>query len=127
MLRTFSGRWSGVADTTDEGSTKRYEQQSFEVKVEGGKLTAVQLGKYGKPGAALQIQQDGAKFNVYRLLDFESVEHLRWKLDLTDGKLVDTNGLRAGYSPSPARFSIARNCPRVRMSEDCATSFPARS
>ena len=27
-----SGRWTGVADTTDEANTKRQEQQSFEIK-----------------------------------------------------------------------------------------------
>lgn len=86
----ISGRWSGAADTTDEGKTKRQEQQSFEVKVVDGKLTASSVGKDGKPGAALQIQQDGAKFNLYRFLDFEGGEHLRWKLELKDGKLVGT-------------------------------------
>jgi hypothetical protein len=86
----ISGRWSGVADTTDEGSTKRQEPQSFEVKIEDGKMTAASVGKDGKPGAALQIQQDGAKFNLYRFLDFEGGEHLRWKLELKDGKLVGT-------------------------------------
>jgi len=62
----ISGRWAGVADTTDEGSTKRQEQQSFEVKVVDGKLTALSVGKGGKPGAEVQIRQDGAKFNLYR-------------------------------------------------------------
>lgn len=86
----ITGRWSGVADTTDEGATKRQEQQSFEVKMTDGKLTAMSIGKDGKPGAPLQIQQDGAKFNLYRFLDFEGGEHLRWKLELKDGKLVGT-------------------------------------
>jgi hypothetical protein len=86
----ITGRWTGTADTTDEGATKRQEQQSFEVKMTDGKLTANSLGKDGKPGAALQIQQDGAKFNLYRFLDFEGGEHLRWKLELKDGKLVGT-------------------------------------
>jgi len=86
----ISGRWAGVADSTDEGGTKRQEQQSFEVRTVDGKLTAVSIGKDGKAGAALQIQQDGAKFNLYRFLDFEGGEHLRWKLELKDGKLVGT-------------------------------------
>jgi len=86
----ISGRWTGAADTTDEGSTKRQEQQSFEVKVVDGKLTAFSVGKDGKPGAEVQIQQDGTKFNLYRFLDFEGGEHLRWKLELKDGKLVGT-------------------------------------
>lgn len=86
----ISGRWSGVADTTDEGATKRQEQQSIEVRMVDGKLTANSIGRDGKTGAALQIQQDGAKFNLYRFLDFEGGEHLRWKLELNDGKLVGT-------------------------------------
>jgi hypothetical protein len=86
----ISGLWTGVADTTDEGNTKRQEPQSFEVKVVDGKLTAASVGKDGKPGATLQIQQDGTKFNLYRFLDFEGGEHLRWKLELKDGKLVGT-------------------------------------
>ncbi len=86
----ITGRWTGVADTTDEGATKRQEQQSFEVSMTDGKLAAVTIGKDGKPGAPLQIQQDGAKFNLYRFLDFEGGEHLRWKLELKDGKLVGT-------------------------------------
>ncbi len=86
----ITGRWTGVADTTDEGSTKRQEPQSFEVKSVDGKLTAVTIGRNGQPGAALQIQQDGAKINLYRFLDFEGGEHLRWKIELKDGKLVGT-------------------------------------
>ena len=83
----ITGRWTGVADTTDEGGIKRQEQESFEVKTVDGKLTAFSVGKDGKAGAPLQIQQDGAKFNLYRFLDFEGGEHLRWKVELKDGKL----------------------------------------
>ena len=86
----ITGRWTGVADTTDEANTKRQEQQSFEIKSADGKLTAVSIGRNGMPGAALQIQQDGAKINLYRFLDFEGGEHLRWKIELKDGKLVGT-------------------------------------
>ena len=86
----ISGRWSGVADTTDEGNTKRQEPQSFEVKTIDGKLTAVSIGKDGKPGAVLKIEQDGTKVNLYRFLDFEGGEHLRWKVELKDGKFVGT-------------------------------------
>ncbi|HVV44618.1 MAG TPA: hypothetical protein VHC72_05410 [Bryobacteraceae bacterium] len=86
----LTGHWTGVADTTDEGATKRQEQQSFEIRMADGKLTAVSIGKDGKPGAALDVQQDGGKVNLYRYLDFEGGEHLRWKLELKDGKLVGT-------------------------------------
>ena len=85
-----TGRWTGVADTTDEANTRRQEQQSFEIRSADGKLTAFSVGRNGNPGAALQIQQDGAKINLYRFLDFEGGEHLRWKVELKDGKLVGT-------------------------------------
>jgi hypothetical protein len=86
----ITGRWAGVANTTDEAKTNRQEPQSFEIKITDGKLTAVSIGRNGNPGAALQIQQDGAKINLYRFLDFEGGEHLRWKVELKDGKLVGT-------------------------------------
>jgi hypothetical protein len=85
-----TGRWAGVAATTDEANTSRQEQQSFEIKSADGKLTAASIGRNGNPGAALQIQQDGAKINLYRFLDFEGGEHLRWKVELKEGKLVGT-------------------------------------
>lgn len=83
-----AGRWAGVADSTDEAGTKRQERQSFEITSEDGKLAAASIGRNGKPGAPLQIQQDGAKFNLYRFITFEGGEHLRWKVELKDGKLV---------------------------------------
>lgn len=86
----ITGRWTGVADTTGEASTKRQEQQSCEIKSDDGKLMAVSIGRNGNRGAALQIQQDGAKINLYRFLDFEGGEHLRWKIELKEGKLVGT-------------------------------------
>jgi len=86
----ITGRWTGVADTTDEVSTRRQEPQSFEINNADGKLTASTVGRNGSRGAALQIQQDGAKINLYRFLDFEGGEHLRWKVELKDGKLVGT-------------------------------------
>jgi VCBS repeat-containing protein len=70
----ITGRWTCVADTTDEASTKRQEQQSFEIKSADGKLTAVSICRNGNRGAALQVQQDGAKINLYRFLDFEGGE-----------------------------------------------------
>lgn len=86
----IAGRWTGVADTTDEGNTKRQERQSFEIKIADGKLTAASVGRNGNPGTPLKIEQDGAKVNLYRFLDFEGGEHLRWKVELKDGKLVGT-------------------------------------
>jgi hypothetical protein len=86
----ITGRWRGVADTTDEGNTKRQEQQGFEITSVDNKLTAFSIARNGNQGAPLQIQQDGAKINLYRFLDFEGGEHLRWKVELKDGKLVGT-------------------------------------
>ncbi len=88
----ITGRWAGSADSTDEGGIKRQERQSFEItKSEDGKLVAVSIGRNGKPGAPLQIQVDGGKINLYRLLELDGGEHLRWKVTLKDGgKLVGT-------------------------------------
>jgi hypothetical protein len=101
-----SGRWGGVADTTDEGNTRRQEPQSFEVKIADGKLTAVSIGKDGKPGAALKIEQDGAKVNLYRFLDFEGGEHLRWKVELKGDKLV---GIFSALHDDPKKWVYDRS------------------
>src|ERR1700733_6378097 len=84
----ITGRWTGVADTTDEAGTKRQEQQSLEIRMEDGKLTGNRIDKNGKAGLKLDVQQAGAKVNLYVYLDFEGGEPLRWKLELRDGKLV---------------------------------------
>jgi len=84
------GRWTGIADTTDETGTKRQEKQSIEIRLEDGKLTGNRLDKDGKPGLKLDIQQAGTKVNLYVYLDFEGGEPLRWKLELKDGALVGT-------------------------------------
>ncbi len=80
------GRWAGVANTTDEGGTKRQETQTLEIRNENGKL----VGLTGRAGTPFKVEQDGGKFNFYRYLDFEGGEHLRWKVELKDGKLVGT-------------------------------------
>ena len=86
----IAGRWTGVADTTDEAGTKRQEKQTVEIRKEDGKLTGFRIGRDGKPGPAMDVQQSGAKVNLYFYLDFEGGEPLRWKLELKDGKLVGT-------------------------------------
>lgn len=86
----FTGRWTGAADTTDAAGTKRMEQQTIEIRTEDGKLTGNQINRAGKAGAALDVQQDGDKLNLYTFLAFEGGEPLRWKLELKDGKLVGT-------------------------------------
>lgn len=86
----ISGRWTGVADTTDEAGTRRQEKQTLEIRVEDGKLTGNRIDAAGKPGLKLDVQQVGAKVNVYCYLDFEGGEPLRWKLELKDGNLTGT-------------------------------------
>src|SRR5260370_42237437 len=86
----LSGRWTGVADTTDEAGTKRQEKQTLEIRMEDGKLTGYRIAKTGKTGLKLDVQQAGAKVNVYVYLDFEGGEPLRWKLELKNGSLAGT-------------------------------------
>ncbi len=84
------GRWVGVADTTDEAGTKRQERQTFEIKSEIGKLTGTRLNRNGNGGTALDVQQDGAKVNLYGFLTLDGGEHLRWKFEFKDGNWVGT-------------------------------------
>ena len=84
------GRWTGVADTTDEAGTKRQESQTFEIKLENGKLTGIRVNRSGTGGSAIEIQQEGGKANFYTFLPFEGGEPLRWKLEWKDGKWVGT-------------------------------------
>jgi hypothetical protein len=84
------GRWVGVADTTDEAGTKRQEKHTLEIKSEDGKLTGVRINRSGNGGTPFEVQQDGAKFNLYSLLPLDGGEHLRWKFELKDGSLVGT-------------------------------------
>jgi hypothetical protein len=86
----ITGRWTGVADTTDETGTKRQEKQTVEIRLEDGKLTGNRIDKTGKAGLKLDVQQAGAKVNLYVYLDFEGGEPLRWKLELKDGNLTGT-------------------------------------
>jgi len=86
----LTGRWSGTADTTDEAGTKRLEKQAFEFRMTDGQLAGIQISSSGKPGRALKVTQEGGKLNIYAFLDFEGGEHLRWKFELKDGKLVGT-------------------------------------
>jgi len=85
-----AGRWTGVADTTDEAGTKRQERQTLEFRMQDGKLTGNRIDKNGNPGLKLDLQQAGAKINVYVYLDFEGGEPLRWKVELREGKLIGT-------------------------------------
>lgn len=86
----IAGRWTGTADSTDEAGTKRQEKQTIEIRLEDGKLTGNRIGRDGKAGLKLDVQQAGTKVNAYVYLDFEGGEPLRWKLELKDGALVGT-------------------------------------
>ncbi len=85
-----TGRWTGTADSTDQAGTRRQEKQALEIRLEDGKLTAYRINKEGKPGAKMEVQQAGAKINIYYYLEFEGGEPLRWKLELKDGALTGT-------------------------------------
>lgn len=100
-----TGRWIGAADTTDEAGTKRQEKQTLEIRLEDGKLNAYRLGRDGKLGAKMEVQQTGAKINIYFYLDFEGGEPLRWKLELKDGALV---GTFSAQHHSPAKWIYDR-------------------
>lgn len=85
----LTGRWVGVADTTDEAGTKLQERQTLEIRSEDGKLTGNTIGRReardSLSGPAGRRQSD-----LYGFITFEGGEHLRWKLALKDGKLVGT-------------------------------------
>jgi len=86
----IAGRWVGVADTTDKGGTKRQEKQTLDIRNEDGKLTGMLVNKSGNGGIAFQVQQDGAKFNLYGFLPLDGGEHLRWKFEFKNGSLAGT-------------------------------------
>ena len=100
-----TGRWIGAADTTDEAGTKRQEKQTLEIRLEDGKLAGYRLGRDGKLGAKMEVQQAGPKINIYYYLDFEGGEPLRWKLELKDGNLV---GTFSAQHHSPAKWIYDR-------------------
>jgi hypothetical protein len=84
------GRWTGAADWTDEAGAKHQQKSTIEIRNEDGKLTGNMVNAAGKPGLAFQVQQDGAKFNLYAFLTLDGGEHLRWKVELKGGSLVGT-------------------------------------
>ena len=86
----ITGRWTGVAATTDEAGTKRQEKQTLEIRAEDGKLTGNRIDKAGNIGLKFDVQQAGPKVNIYVYLDFEGGEPLRWKLELKEGSLTGT-------------------------------------
>jgi hypothetical protein len=105
FAQDVAGRWTGVAESTDEAGTKRQERQTFEIRSEGGKLTGQQIGRDGKPSRTLDVQQDGAKVNLYTFLTLDGGEPLRWKLELKHGKLV---GTFSAQHHNPAKWQYDR-------------------
>ncbi len=83
-----AGRWTGSAEWTDGGGTKRTQNSTIEIKLEAGKLVAHSVSPEGKLGAELKINVDGGNVNIYRYLTLDDGEHLRWKLEWKGGKLV---------------------------------------
>jgi hypothetical protein len=90
LAQDFTGRWTGVADTIDETGVKRQERHTLEIRSEGGKLSAVRIGRSGQGGPALQVQTDGARIQLIEFIPTGGGEPLRWKLTLAEGKLVGT-------------------------------------
>lgn len=86
----ITGRWIGVAQTTDESGANRMERQTLEIKTEDGKLTGILVSRSGKGGIPFQIQQDEGKFNLLGFLPLDGGEHLRWKFEFKNGNLVGT-------------------------------------
>ncbi len=86
----ITGRWTGSADWTDEGGTKRTQRSTVQIKLEAGKLVAHSVDAKGVVGAELKINAEGGNVNIYRYLTLDDGEHLRWKLVLKEGKLVSS-------------------------------------
>ena len=101
----ITGRWSGTAETVDEAGTKRSERHTIDIKFVDGKLTAVRVNRSGTGGSNLKIIQAGAKVNLYEYLTLDGGEHLRWRLELKDGKLV---GAWSALHDGPAKWEFDR-------------------
>jgi hypothetical protein len=87
----FSGKWTGAADTVDASGVKRHMQQTLEIQGSGKDLVVRQIPSRGEP-IVLKVVLDeaGPRFTLMRELDFEGGEHIRWHLELKDGKLTGT-------------------------------------
>jgi hypothetical protein len=116
----FTGRWTGIADTTDEAGTKRQERQTIEIKMEDGKLTGQMGNRAGGP--VLQVQTDGNKVNLYHFMTFEGGEHLRWKLELKDGSLI---GTFSALHDSPKKWQYDR-IGKMTLTKAPAAAAPAK-
>jgi hypothetical protein len=86
----LTGRWTASVEWTDGNGDSHTESPSFEIKMNGDVLAANSLRRDGTAGAEIKINADGPKVHLYRFLTLDDGEHLIWKLELQDGKLVGT-------------------------------------
>jgi hypothetical protein len=84
------GRWTTTFEWTDGNGGSHTESPSFEIKMDQGVLAANSLRRDGTPGAELKINADGPKVHLYRFLTLDDGEHLIWKLELKNDKLIGT-------------------------------------
>jgi hypothetical protein len=112
----FVGTWAGSTETVDDVNVHRYERHTIDLKMEGGKLVAAQLGRNGA-SSPMEVQVDGNKLNLYRFLPADGGEPLRWKLELKDGKLV---GLYQCTHNNPAKWQYDRSGAITLAKEDAA-------
>ena len=83
----ISGRWTGTADTIDASGVKRSMLQTIEIKGAGREMTGLLVGRRGG-GIPLKVIQEGEKFTLLGDIEFEGGEHLRWYLELKQGRLT---------------------------------------
>ena len=84
------GRWTTTFEWTDGNGVAHTESPSFEIKMNQGVLVANSLRRDGTLGAELKINADGPQVHLYRFLTLDDGEHLIWKLELKNDKLVGT-------------------------------------
>ena len=83
----IAGRWSCTADTVDASGVKRMIPQTIEIRGMGSSMTGMLVSRRGGAGIPLRVIQEGPKFTLLGDFDFEGGEHLRWYLELKEGRL----------------------------------------
>lgn len=101
----LTGRWTTTVEWTDGNGESHKESPSFEIKKNGDVLAANSLRRDGTAGAEIKINADGAKVHLYRFLTLDDGEHLIWKLELRDGKLV---GMYSALHDRPSKWIYDR-------------------
>lgn len=89
LAQDFAGTWTGTADTIDASGVKRLMPQTLKFKGTGKDLTVNQVSRTGTliPLKVI-LDENGTRMTLMRELDFEGGEHIRWHLELKDGKLA---------------------------------------